>query len=213
MSVGVKICGLKTEAAVTAVIAGGAAFAGFVFFEKSPRFIAPDAAGALRADLPKTIPAVAVTADADDAALDAIIEGMRPDYLQLHGAESPARVAALKARTGLKIIKAIPVAGRDDLAALADFDKVADLLLFDAKPSVGDALPGGNARRFDWGLLAGVPTRAPFMLAGGLTADTLREAVMRSGAGFVDVSSGVERAPGEKDVGLIAAFLGAAQAL
>lgn len=213
MSVGVKICGLKTETAVAAVIAGGAAFAGFVFFEKSPRFITPAAAGALRAALPPTIPAVAVTANADDAALEAIVEGMRPDYLQLHGAESPARVAAVKAGTGLKVIKAIPVAKAEDLAAVADFDKVADLLLFDAKPAPGDALPGGNARRFDWGLVAGVATRVPFMLAGGLTADTVREAVTRSGAGFVDVSSGVERAPGEKDVGLIAAFLDAARAL
>lgn len=213
MSVSVKICGLKSEAAVTAAVAGGAAFAGFVFFEKSPRFLTPAAAGRLRAALPAHIPAVAVTVDADDDAIDAIVAGAAPDYLQLHGTENPARVAALKARTGLKVIKAIPVAGPGDLAPVADFDKVADLLLFDAKAGADDGRPGGNARRFDWSLVAGVITRAPFLLAGGLNAVNLKDAVAQSGARRVDVSSGVETAPGEKDPKLIAAFLEAAKTI
>jgi len=211
MSVGVKICGLKTPGAVAAVIAGGAAFAGFVFFEKSPRFIEPAAAGTLRRALPPGLPAVAVTADADDDAIDAVVAGARPDYLQLHGRETPARVAQVKARTGLKVIKAIAVSSAHDLRAVPDFDKCADLLLFDAKPAPGDALPGGNARRFDWSLVRGTQTAQPFMLAGGLTAGNLGEAIALSGAALVDVSSGVECAPGEKDVNLIAAFLAAAK--
>jgi len=210
MTVAVKICGLKTPPAVAAAVSGGAAFAGFVFFEKSPRFLLPMEAGHLRAALPAHIPAVAVTVDADDAALDAIIAGAAPDYLQLHGRESPARVRAIKARTGLKVIKAIPVAVPDDLSAVADFDKVADLLLFDAKAGADDGRPGGNARQFDWGLVAGAVTHAPFLLAGGLSAANLKDAVAQSGARRVDVSSGVETAPGEKDPKLIAAFLKAA---
>jgi len=210
VSLAVKICGLKTPEAVDAVIAGKAAYAGFVFFDKSPRFLFPAAARALRMRLPPAIKAVALLVDPTDEILASTIDGMAPDLLQLHGAESPARVAAIRERFGLPVIKALPVASKADLAAVTGFAAVADLLLFDAKPLPGDTRPGGNARAFDWGLLKGLAPGRPWLLAGGLTPDTLGAAIAASGAPAVDVSSGVERAPGEKDPALIRAFLAAA---
>jgi phosphoribosylanthranilate isomerase len=213
MSLAVKICGLTTPDAVDAAAEGGAAYAGFVLFEKSPRFVTPEAARALRDRLPPAVKAVALLVDPTDEMLASAIAGMAPDLIQLHGAETPDRVAAIRARFSRPVIKALPVAGKADLAAVDAYAAVADLLLFDAKPGTGDTRPGGNARAFDWSLLEGLAPTRPWLLAGGLTAETLAEAVRISGAEAVDVSSGVERAPGRKDPALIRAFLAAARAV
>jgi phosphoribosylanthranilate isomerase len=213
VSVAVKICGLKTPEAVDAAVAGGAAYAGFVFFEKSPRVLTPAAARSLRDRLPGAVKAVALVVDPSDDALEAVIGVTAPDLIQLHGAESPARVAAIRARFGLPVIKALPVARKADLECVPAYAQTADMLLFDAKPALGDTRPGGNARAFDWALLQGIVPGRPWLLAGGLSAETLAAAVRASGARAVDVSSGVERTPGEKDPALIRAFLAAAQTL
>jgi phosphoribosylanthranilate isomerase len=213
MSLAVKICGLKTPEAVDAAVEGGAAYAGFVFFEKSPRFLTPAAARALKGRLPARVKAVALLVDPPDETLVYTIEGMAPDLIQLHGAESPARVTAIRTRFGLPVIKAIPVASKADLGAVSAYDAVADMLLFDAKPAPGASRPGGNAQAFDWSLLGGLRPARPWLLAGGLTSANIAEAVRATGAAAVDVSSGVERAPGEKDPALIRAFLAAASAL
>jgi phosphoribosylanthranilate isomerase len=213
VSLAVKICGLKTPEAVDAAVEGGAAYAGFVFFEKSPRFLTPDAARALRERLPATVKAVALLVDPTDETLAYTIEGMAPDLIQLHGEETPARVTAIRARFGLPVIKAIPVASKADLGALSAYDAVADMLLFDAKPAPGASRPGGNAQAFDWSLLGGLRPLRPWLLAGGLSSANIAEAVRVTGAAAVDVSSGVERAPGKKDPALIRAFLAAASAL
>lgn len=215
MAVGVKICGLKTPEAVDAALAGGAAYAGFVFFAASPRHLEPSAAGALRARLAERIPAVAVVVDPDDQSLAAILRDARPDLIQLHGRESPARVAEIRARFARPVVKAIPVATAADLAAAPGYAAVADMLLFDAKADPDETRPGGHARRFNWALLKDLPATVarPWFLAGGLTAETLAEAVASSGARLLDVSSGVERAPGEKDPLLVRRFLDTAKAL
>lgn len=208
----VKICGLRSPADVAAVAAAGAAYAGFVFFPKSPRNLtladARDAALAAPPGLAK----VALTVDADDATLDAIVETVPLDMLQLHGHESPDRVAAVRARYGLPVMKAIGVADEGDLAALLDYSLAADQLLIDAKPPRDAVLPGGNGLSFDWRLLVGRKWLRPWMLAGGLTPDNVATAVRLTGARQVDVSSGVESAPGVKDPARIAAFVAAAQA-
>ena len=213
MNVQVKICGLKTPEAVDAAAEGGAAYAGFVFFDKSPRFLTPDVALMLRNRLPEATLAVALLVDPTDAMLASAVEGMAPDLLQLHGAESPERVAAIRSRFGLPVIKALPVASKADLEPVAAYAAVADMLLFDAKPSPGDERPGGNARSFEWSLLKGLSPGRPWFLAGGLSPANLAAAQAASGASWLDVSSGVEQAPGEKDLGLIRAFLAAARAL
>jgi phosphoribosylanthranilate isomerase len=206
----VKICGLRTEADVAAVAAAGAAYAGFVFFAKSPRNLSIAEARALALAAPEGLCKVALTVDADDAALDALVEGVPLDMLQLHGHETPARVAEVKARYGLPVMKAMGVAGEDDLAGLIEMSLAADQLLIDAKPPKGAALPGGNGLAFDWRLLVGRKWLKPWMLAGGLTPENVAEAVRLTGARQVDVSSGVESAPGVKDPGRIAAFVAAA---
>ena len=208
----VKICGLTREDDVIACAAGGAAYVGFNFFAPSPRYVAPAFARDLALAAPIGLAKVALVVDADDAALDAIIQTVPLDMVQLHGHESPERVAQIRARYGLPVMKAIGIAGADDLAQIDLYAAAADQLLIDAKPPRGAVLPGGNGLSFDWRLLAGRKywTR-PWMLAGGLNAANVAEAVRRTGATQVDVASGVESAPGVKDAGLIATFVRAAQ--
>ncbi len=206
----VKICGLRTEADVAAVAAAGAAYAGFVFFAKSPRNLTLAEAKRLAVAAPVGLAKVALTVDADDAALDALVAEVPLDMLQLHGHETPARVAAVRARYGLPVMKAMGVADEGDLAALMEMSLAADQLLIDAKPPKGGDLPGGNGLAFDWRLLVGRNWLRPWMLAGGLTPANVAEAVRLTGARQVDVSSGVESAPGVKDARRIAAFVAAA---
>ncbi|MDP2739804.1 MAG: phosphoribosylanthranilate isomerase [Pseudorhodobacter sp.] len=203
----VKICGLRRLADVAAVAAAKAAYAGFVFYSGSPRHLTIDQARPLLLAVPIGVAKVALTVDADDATLDAIVEALPLDMLQLHGHESPERVAMLRARYGLPVMKAIGVADADDLAVVFDYSLVADQLLIDAKPPTGAALPGGNGLTFDWRLLAGRRWLRPWMLAGGLTPENVAAAVRLTGAQQVDVSSGVESAPGVKDAGRIDAFV------
>lgn len=212
MDTRVKICGLREAAHVAVAAEAGAAYVGFVFFEKSPRHLAVADARALAIGVPEGVAKVALTVDATDAELDAITGQVPLDLLQLHGRESPERVAAVKARYGLPVMKAVGLASRADLAALDLYQSVADQILVDAKPPKDAALPGGNGLAFDWTLLLGRVWRRPWMLAGGLTPDNVALAVRSTNARQVDVSSGVETAPGVKDEGLIRAFLAAALA-
>jgi phosphoribosylanthranilate isomerase len=206
----VKICGLRTPADVTAVARAGAAYAGFVFFAKSPRNVTLPEARLAAMAAPPGLAKVALTVDADNIALDAIVEAVPLDILQLHGHESPDRVAEVRARYGLPVMKAVGLADESDLPAIFAFSTVADQILIDAKPPRGADLPGGNGLAFDWRLLAGRRWLRPWMLAGGLTAENVAEAVRLTGARQVDVSSGVESAPGVKDAARIAAFVAAA---
>ncbi len=206
----VKICGLRTLADVAAVAAAGAAYAGFVFFPKSPRNLTVAEAKPLALAAPAGLCKVALVVDPDDATLDAIVEGLPIDMLQLHGHESPDRVAAVKARYGLPVMKALGVADEGDLAPLLDYSMVADQILIDAKPPKGADLPGGNGLSFDWRLVAQRRWLRPWMLAGGLTAENVAQAIRLTNARQVDVSSGVESAPGVKDGSKIAAFAAAA---
>ena len=206
----VKICGLRRLDDVAAVAAAGAAYAGFVFFAKSPRHLTVAAARPLLLAVPEGLAKVALTVDADDAALDAIVAALPIDMLQLHGHESPERVAQVRARYGLPVMKAVGVADAGDLAAVFEYSLVADQVLIDAKPPKGAAIPGGNGLAFDWRLLAGRRWLRPWMLAGGLTPENVAEAIRLTGARQVDVSSGVESAPGVKDAGRIAGFVAAA---
>ena len=208
----VKICGLTRAQDVQAAAAAGATYVGFVFFEKSPRHLSPDAARALAIEVPPGIAKVALVVDADDAALDALTRTVPLDMLQLHGRETPARVAEIRARYGLPVMKAIGIADTGDLAQIDAYAEVADQLLIDAKPPKGAERPGGNAAAFDWSLIAGRDWPVPWLLAGGLTPDNVAEAVTRTGARQVDVSSGVEQAPGRKDQDRIRAFIAAARA-
>ncbi len=208
--ISVKICGLRDGADVAAASAAGARYVGFVFFPKSPRHLEIPLAATLAADVPYGVCKVALTVNADDAMLDALTQSVPLDMLQLHGSESPARVAQVKARYGLPVMKAVGVADASDLAQLDAYAGVVDQLLVDAKPPKGAALPGGNGLAFDWRLLAGRVWRTPWMLAGGLTSLNVAEAIARTGARQIDVSSGVERSPGEKDAALIKSFVQAA---
>lgn len=207
----VKICGLRTAADMAAVAAAGAAYAGLVFFPKSPRHLEIEAARALALSAPDGLCKVALVVDADDAALDAIVKRVPLDMFQLHGHETPQRVAEVKARFGLPVMKAMGVTDEGDLAGLMEMSLAADQLLIDAKPPKDAALPGGNGLAFDWRLLVGRKWLRPWMLAGGLTPANVAQAVRLTGARQVDVSSGVESAPGVKDAGRIAAFVEAAQ--
>jgi len=207
----VKICGLSTPATLEAALAAGADMVGFVFFAKSPRHIGFGAARALGAQARGRAKVVALSVDADDDLLSLIVEALSPDILQLHGRESPARVKEIGARFGRATMKAIGVAAPEDLAPAAAYDSVADFLLIDAKPPRDAALPGGNGLAFDWQALAGVRGKLDYMLAGGLTPANVGEAIRLTGATAVDVSSGVESRPGEKDSELIRRFLRAAK--
>lgn len=208
----VKICGLRTEADVAAVASAGAAYAGFNFFPKSPRFVTPDQARALALAAPVGLAKVALVVDAADDLLDALVETVPLDMLQLHGSETPDRVAEVRARYGLPVMKVLGVADEGDLAAILDHSVVADQLLIDAKAPKGAVLPGGNGVAFDWRLIAGRRWLRPWMLAGGLTPENVAEAIRLTGATQVDVASGVESAPGQKDPARIAAFVAAAEA-
>ncbi|WP_395666573.1 phosphoribosylanthranilate isomerase [Methylocella sp.] len=209
----VKICGVTTPEAVDAALSAGADMLGFVIFEKSPRHLSLDVASRLAARVGLRAARVLLTVDAPDDLIAAATRAVEADFLQLHGHEPPERVAALRAAFDVKIIKALPVASPADLAAAAPYEQIADMLLFDAKAPPGAALPGGNGASFDWRILQGLATARPWLVAGGLDAANVAEALRVSGAPGVDVSSGVERAPGVKDEAMIAAFLRAARGL
>jgi phosphoribosylanthranilate isomerase len=210
-----KICGINSPEALRAAGRGGARFVGFNFYPRSPRVLTPGEAGALAARVPPGVSKVGLFVDPDDDQLAATLERVAFDLLQLHGSETPERVAQIRARFGLPVMKVIKVATAEDLAGADDYLGVVDRLMFDAKApqAMKSALPGGNAVAFDWRLLAGRSWTRPWMLAGGLHADNLAEAVGISGARAVDVSSGVEERPGVKSPEKIAAFLDQARAL
>ncbi|CAN0654588.1 phosphoribosylanthranilate isomerase [Nitratireductor aquimarinus] len=212
MTLDVKICGLKTEEALAAALDGGASHIGFIFFEKSPRHVEPDQAGRLREAARGRADVVAVTVNADDAALDAIVAAAKPDILQLHGAESPERVAEVKARYGLPVMKAFAIREAADLEKITPYRGIADRFLFDAKPPKGSDLPGGNGVSFDWELLAALDDGVDYMLSGGLNAANIGAALNAASPRAIDISSGVERAPGEKDPDLIRNFFRAVRA-
>jgi phosphoribosylanthranilate isomerase len=211
MSLIVKICGLSTPETLDVALDAGADMVGFVFFPASPRHIDLTVARQLGARVKGRAQKVALSVDADDATLDNCIETLRPDWLQLHGRETIARIRDVKARFGLPVIKAIAVETAADLAAVAGYADVADRLLFDARAPKDATRPGGLGRAFDWQLLAAVDCAIPYLLSGGLTADNVAEAVRITDASGVDVSSGVESAPGVKDPDKIRAFIHAAR--
>jgi phosphoribosylanthranilate isomerase len=211
MALLVKICGLRTAETLDVALEAGADLVGFVFFAPSPRHLGYAAARGLAGRVNGRAGKVALTVDADDATLAAVVEALDPDALQLHGKEPPARVAAIKARFGRPVVKAIAVETRADLAAIATYADVADRLLFDAQPPRAATRPGGLGRPFDWRLLENIDPGVPFMLSGGLDAANVAEALRVTRAPSVDVSSGVERAPGEKDPDRIRAFVRAAR--
>lgn len=211
MTIRVKICGLKNPRHVAAAVQAGASYVGLVFFAKSPRHLEIPAARDLALEVPPGVAKVALVVNPEDDTLEAILRDVPVDMLQLHGAESPARLREIRQRFGLPVMKAVGVAEASDLDAIPAYEAVADQILLDAKPPKGAALPGGNGLAFDWRLIAGRPWQKPWMLAGGLTPQNVAEAIRLTGARQVDVSSGVESAPGVKDTDLIAAFLAAAR--
>jgi phosphoribosylanthranilate isomerase len=212
MSLIVKICGLSTPATLDVALQAGADMVGFVFFPASPRHLDLSRARELGAQARGHAVKVALTVDADDATLDGIIQALRPDLLQLHGKESAMRIRDIKQKFGLPVMKAIGVETAADLAALPDYAATADRLLFDARPPKDATRPGGLGVPFDWRLLENLTLEIPFMLSGGLTANTIADAMRITRAGGVDVSSSVESAPGVKDAGLIRDFIRAARA-
>lgn len=209
----VKICGLKNPEALDVALESGADMVGFVFFPPSPRHLAYETAGALGERVKGRAGKVALTVDADDETFAAVIEALKPDMLQLHGTEPPERVAMVRARFRLPVMKALPIADRADLARIDLYKKVADRILFDARAPQDATRPGGLGTPFDWTLLKGVDPGIPFMLSGGLNAGNVAEALRITRASGVDVSSGVERAPGEKDPDKIRAFIRVARAV
>ncbi|HYL32658.1 MAG TPA: phosphoribosylanthranilate isomerase [Stellaceae bacterium] len=213
MNIAAKICGLSTPETVAAAIAGGAQFVGFVFFPPSPRNLTPAQAGPLVRSVPAGVTRVGVFVDPDDEILKRVLAAAPLDIVQLHGEETPERVAQIKRRFGKQVMKAIKVASESELAAAPRFYGAADWLMFDARPPKAATRPGGNALAFDWELLRARQWSLPWMLSGGLTADTVAEAVRIARVTAVDVSSGVESAPGVKDVAKIRTFLAAVGAL
>jgi len=211
MTLLVKICGLSTPETLDAALDAGADLVGFVFFPASPRHLTLSQARALGARVRGRAVKVALSVNADDATLAAVVETLRPDLLQLHGSEPPERVAAVRRRFGLPVMKVVAIAGPSDLDVAADYAAVADRLLFDAHPPRDATRPGGLGQKFDWRLLQGVESRVPFMLSGGLDAENVGDALALTRAAGVDVSSGVERAPGEKDPDKVRAFIRAAR--
>ncbi len=207
----VKICGLTRLEDVIAAAEAGAAYAGFVFFAPSPRAVSVAQAKALAIEAPVGLAKVALVVDASDALLDEITGTVPLDMLQLHGTETPERVAGIKRRYGLPVMKAVGIAGPGDVEKLDQYVGVADQILVDAKPPKDAVLPGGNGLVFDWRLIAARRWPMPWMLAGGLTPETVATAIAVTGVQQVDVSSGVETAPGVKDAGLIRAFVAAAR--
>jgi phosphoribosylanthranilate isomerase len=211
MALTVKICGLRTPEALDAALEAGADLVGFVFFAPSPRNLGLEAARVLGERVKGRAGKVALTVDANDEALLGIVDALRPDMLQLHGKETPNRVVQVRTRFGLPVMKALPIAERADLSPIREYALVADRLLFDARPPKEATRPGGLGRRFDWMLLAGVNPGVPFMLSGGLDAGNVAEALRITRAPGVDVSSGVESAPGVKDPNKIREFVRAAR--
>jgi phosphoribosylanthranilate isomerase len=207
----VKICGLSTVEALDVALEAGADMVGFVFFPPSPRHLGFEAAKMLGARVNGRAKKVALSVDASDADLGAFIDALQPDMLQLHGKETPERVALLRSRFGLPVMKALPIETRADLSPIRLYEKVADRLLFDARAPREATRPGGLGRAFDWHLLENLDLSVPFMLSGGLDASNVGEALRITRAPAVDVSSGVERAPGEKDPEKIRAFIRAAR--
>jgi phosphoribosylanthranilate isomerase len=212
MSVLVKICGLKTLDALDAALDAGADLVGFVFFPPSPRNLGIEAARTLGASVQARAKKVALSVDATDSELERVIEALKPDMLQLHGKETPERVVAMRSRFGLPLMKALPIEQKSDLAPIRVYEKVADWLLFDGRAPRDATRPGGLGKTFDWVLLENLDLKIPFMLSGGLDAGNVAEALRVTRAPAVDVSSGVERAPGEKDPEKIRAFVRAARA-
>jgi phosphoribosylanthranilate isomerase len=208
-----KICGLTDAAAVEAAVTHGADMVGFVFYPPSPRNVSAEQAETLLHSVPSGIDRVGLFVDPETDFLDQILAKARLDLLQLHGDETPERCRAISVYFGLPIIKAIKVSTKADLKMAKDYEDAVDWLMFDARPAADGALPGGNGRAFDWTILKGAEFKRPWLLAGGLTPDNLSQAVQQSGASAVDVSSGVESAPGQKDPAKIHAFLHAARAL
>lgn len=211
MAIEVKICGLNDDEAIDAALEAGADYLGFVFFAKSPRAVTAEQAAELT-QFVEGAKKVGLFVDPDDALLDEVTAHLRLDLLQFHGTETPERLAQVREEYGVAVMKVIPVATKDDLAAAEPFFDVVDMILFDAKPPKGADLPGGNAVSFDWSILKGYKCPVPWMLAGGLTAANVAEAIKATGARAVDVSSGVESSPGVKDPAKIAAFVAAAKA-
>lgn len=212
MTVEIKICGLTSDATLDAALEAGADVVGLVSFPKSPRHVAPESAAALAERARGRVRIALLTVDADDALLAELMAAVAPNVLQLHGAETPNRVLDLKRRFGVEIWKAVAVSEAADLARAEPYWAAADRVLFDAKPPKGSVLPGGNGVSFDWTLLGGLDPKRPFVLSGGLAPGNVREAVRVTRAVAVDVSSGVESAPGVKDPALIAAFVREARA-
>ena len=213
MTVEVKICGLRTSEALDAALDAGADYVGFVFYGRSPRNVELSAAGLLADAARGRAKSVALVVDADDALLTRIVEEVAPDIIQLHGAESPERAGDIRQRFGRPVMKAVSVSGPEDVRGALTYAGKADRILFDAKPQSGEtgALPGGNGIAFDWRALAAADASIDYVLAGGLTPENVVEAVQLTGARAVDVSSGVESRPGEKDAGLIRRFISAAK--
>ena len=211
MNVQAKICGINDQTAMLSAVASGAAFVGLVFYPPSPRALDPQQAADLAAIVPEGVVKVGLFVDPDNALIDTVLAEVRLDMLQLHGSETPERCRELRTRTGLPVMKAIKVADVGDVAAAHAYDGSVDWLMFDAKApdTMANALPGGNALSFDWTLLAGQEWPVPWMLAGGIKPENVAAAVAASGAHVVDVSSGVESAPGRKDPARIEAFLDA----
>ena len=215
MSVSVKICGLSEPGGLAAAIEAGAQMVGFVFFEKSPRHISLQTAQKLGSLVPPHVAKVALIVDASDDEISGIIDALKPDYLQAHGNETPERIAQIKKIFGKKLIKAIGVADGSDIKRARDYIDICDLILLDAKApkDLVDALPGGNGITFDWTLLTGHKPKAEFMLSGGLNADNLETAIKLTKPQWVDVSSGVETAPGKKSEDLIRQFIKTAKSV
>ena len=206
----VKICGLSTADTLSAAVDSGAAYVGFVFFPPSPRSLEPSTARALALDVPPGVAKVALTVDADDAFIDSLTEEVPLDMLQLHGSETPRRAREIRDRTRLPVMKAVGISDADDVARIDLYETAVDQILVDARPPKDGKLPGGNGLFFDWTLIADRRWTVPWMLAGGLTHENVAEAVALTGARQVDVSSGVESAPGVKDAELVRRFLDAA---
>ena len=213
MTVDVKICGINSAEALDAAVKGGAKMLGFVFFPPSPRCVTPDEARALMALVPEGVQKVALMVNPDDYDVGAVCRKLPVDILQLHGSESLERIGDIKARLGLPIMKAVGISGPEDILRAHDYESICDRILLDAKPPKDAKLPGGNALSFDWDLIKGETWGKPWMLAGGLSPENLEDAVKISGAKAVDVSSGVEDAPGHKSVQKIQDFLKLAQTL
>ncbi|KSV93454.1 phosphoribosylanthranilate isomerase [Sinorhizobium sp. GL28] len=209
MKTEVKICGLKTAEAVERAVALGASHTGFIFFPKSPRNIEPDDAGRLADRIRGQAKIVAVTVNADNDELDEIVSALNPDILQLHGSEDPERLLTVKAMYGLPIMKALSVRDASDLERIDPYIGIADRFLFDAKPPQGSDLPGGNGVSFDWKLLDALDGSVDYMLSGGLNASNIGEAMVQTRARAIDISSGVESAPGVKDLKLMESFFNA----